>query len=175
MCGMGSRINYTSGADGLFMVKFSGDDVFVHIFKTSWKIPSGTKIPIWLKFDRGEPLTTTASGGSPEDGGIGGFVEFSIKPDFTKDFLGLFANANSMTLGFEQGSENPWAINMTGSREVAESFRKCSLELAQKPGSTQPYGNSGTTQPYGNKPARPSQPFGTQPTPKQQPRDDGGI
>jgi opacity protein-like surface antigen len=168
MCGMASTINYASGAKAMFMVKYSGETVFVHVYKTSWTIPEGTKIPVWLQFDRAEPLTTTAAGSPGET--VGGYVEFTIKPDFTKDFLELFANANAMSIGFQQGSEKPWAVNMSGSREVAESFGKCSNMLRQS--STQPYGNSPSpSQPYGNAPAKPSQPFKDRfPAPQ-----DGGV
>ena len=168
MCGMGSTIDYANGAKGMFMVKYSGERIFVHVYKSSWSIPAGTSIPVWLKFDRDEPLTTTAAGNPGEN--VGSYVEFTIKPDFTKGFLELFANASTMSVGFQQGSEKPWAVNMRGSREVADAFSKCVVTLT--PNSTQPYGNSASpSQPYGNAPAKPSQPFKDRfPAPQ-----DGGV
>jgi hypothetical protein len=172
MCGMVSMIDYTNGATGSFMVKYApGGDLFVDVYKTSWAIPKDTAVPIFLQFDRSAPLTVTALG-NPAETYSGSFVQWPIKDDFIKSFIDLFANANSMTLGFQQGSEKPWAINMSGSREVAESFRKCVTMLSQGP--SQPYGSSSPSQPYGGaQPPQPSQPFGgSKPAPK---ANDGGI
>jgi opacity protein-like surface antigen len=64
MCGLMSRMEYKSGALGSFMVKYSkGDALFVHLYKSSWSIPEGTEIPVWLQLDTYGPLTATADGG----------------------------------------------------------------------------------------------------------------
>jgi hypothetical protein len=87
--------------------------------------------------------------------------------------LDLFADANAMTMGFKEGSEPPWAINMRGSRETVDSFAKCVIALGQTPGTTQPFGSSKPSA----TPANPSQPFGgSKPaTTTPRPRDNGGI
>ena len=180
MCGLLSRMDFKSGASGSFMVKYApGGAVFVHLFKSSWAIPKGTRIPISLKFDNGEPLTTTAGGSPAISGSGGGFVEFEIKEDFTKDFLELFASANTLTVGFGSGSEPPWAVNMIGSRETVDAFGKCVATLAARTPSTQPYGSSGPTQPFGNGGAQPfgntAKPAPANPASPAVRKDNGGI
>lgn len=164
MCGM-----KTDTTNGAVMVKYAGTGVFVQVFKSTWRIPNGTIVPVSLTFDKSDPWIADASGGTMDRSPGFGFVVFTIKAQGVGDFIREFGEAGTMTVGFTQGNEQPWTLRMSGSREVAASFSKCVTALAGR-SSTQPHAGGSTTQPYG-KPA-PSQPYGK---PKQQPVDDGGI
>jgi hypothetical protein len=107
------------------------------------------------------------------------------------NFLKQFGNASWLWIKFDEGTEKPWPAKMEGSRNAAQMFSRCIVNLINA-NSTQPYGNSSTqpygkpeTQPYGNgqtqpySAAPPSQPNGA---PKGKPlilpsakKDDGTI
>ena len=170
MCGMTSEMDVPGGAK--MMIKYSATDgTFVHIFKSGWRIPDGTRMPVSLVFDDGTPWST--------DGAVGGkgvrdagLVMFSLRSDSIEKFFTEFGEANTMKLNFEQGTERPWTFNMIGSKEVSAAFANCVLAIS-KPTSTQPYGNSGT-QPFGKPKPKSTQPFGN-PGPKLPQPQDGGV
>jgi hypothetical protein len=163
MCVMKSNYKYrdSNQPDGSLMVKYVKDSrtFLVHAFKWSWRIPNGVQIPIYMTFDNSRPFTATATGVAAK--GLN-YVAFAIAPEFSKDFLDLFAAANNMTLGFTEGSEPPWTANMSGSRESVSLFARCITAItgAGASSSTQPHGN-GPTQPYGG---GATQPFSSAPS-----------
>ncbi|MCK1516277.1 hypothetical protein IVB22_27965 [Bradyrhizobium sp. 190] len=178
LCGMQSDFGQNGIIEGTLMVKFiKGDQhVLVHVFKTSWRIPKDITIPVYMTFDNSQPFTATATGMVTQSGLS--YVEFGIASDFLLNFFRLFAGANRMTLGFSEGSEQPWTTGMIGSREAVGSFTNCITTVSPPAtSSTQPHGG-GATQPYGRAPS--TQPFGAKPAPTQPAsrpvkRDDGSI
>lgn len=178
MCGMSSDMDVRSGSASLMLKYTPGGQIFIHVFKSGWRIPDGTRIPVSLVFDTNSsvPWAVNAVGSMSSSGT--GLVAFVIRSDAALSFIREFGEANSMTLTFTQGSERPWSFNMIGSKEVSMAFAQCAAAI--EPSSSQPYGSAGTTQPFGS-PTPPSQathPFGPAPT---QPlstgggRDNGGI
>lgn len=95
-----------------------------------------------------------------------GFVEFAVKEGSEKGFLNLFGDANKMVLGFDQGTQVPFIVNMNGSRAAAVMFARCAKVI-----------DTPEPQPFATPPA--PQPFGNGSTPvKKQDRakpDDGSI
>ncbi len=185
ICGMSSTRN--DGAS--FMIKYFSGDTYLtgHVMKASWRFPEdGSKIdiPLTIGVDRNAILNGNAIGYVQHVTGNDGrryplqTLEFYITPQKTSidQFLIDFAAAKQFWLRFDEGSERPWVLDMTGSAKVALTFRTCALELIRvsKGGTapTQPYG--GATQPYGKPQA--TQPYrNQQPTQQPRQRDDGGI
>jgi hypothetical protein len=130
-----------------FYVKFDGDDLFVQIFKPTWRIPNGTKVTIDLGFDQGlfRNGNITATGSTVR--GIGMITFHLTDAAVIEDFFQQFRDADEMWVQFPDGNEQTWSINMTGSRQAARVFEGCMGVLAN------------ATQPFG---AHPSQPFGRQ-------------
>lgn len=181
ICGMRADFGHNGRRNGALIVKMIKDEpaLLLHVFKDGWRIPDGVAIPLYMTFDRSQPFSATGHG---VDSGKLNYVQFTIAQEFTKTFLNLFTAANSMTLGFKEGTEPPWTTDMRGSREAVAAFAQCILTMAgagstaTQPhgnGATQPYGNSGTTQPFSSTP-QPRQP----PPPPRKPAvkpDDGSV
>jgi hypothetical protein len=127
---------------------------FVQIFKTGWRIPQGTKIPVEIGFDGGywgnveNAYGTTYHSGTYSWGGI----VFGIKSDSVTDFFDNVAAANKMWLRFPNGNETPWSANMEGSRNSVSALKMCIQKVAAQ--KTQPYSNN-NSQPYSSQPTQP--------------------
>ncbi|MGV7212517.1 hypothetical protein [Bradyrhizobium sp. UFLA05-112] len=180
----------TSTADGgTFMIKYFYGDTYLtgHVMKRSWRFPSdGTyiNIPLTVGVDRNPILRGNAIGYtqfvSPEDGVRQPLptLEFSITPQKTSidQFLDDFSLAAKFWLRFDEGSEKPWVLDMTGSAKVTLVFKACALELIRLSKgndslTSQPYGQPRATQPYGQ--SQPTQPYSnrSEEAPPQQPQD----
>jgi hypothetical protein len=197
VCGMSSEVSRETG--GNFYLKYYYGDHYLtgQVIKSSWQFPdvnNAIDIPLTVGVDRNPILSGKAIGYTQSikwhDGKTYQMptLEFVIQPEKTNidGFLNDLSLANKFWLRFDEGSEKPWVLDMTGSAAVAMVFRACTLELlriskAGDPPATQPYGQSQPTQPYGrgaapSQPygnAQPSQPFGgSKPAAK---ANDGGI
>ena len=75
LCGM-----QVFGNKSAMIIKyFVGSEMLIHIYKIGWRIPDGTKIPGYIRFDNGGPVEVSGFGGkSTGQSGIS-FVEFRIK------------------------------------------------------------------------------------------------
>jgi hypothetical protein len=203
VCGMSSNKDRDSGS---FSLKyFYGNNVLTgQVIKFSWQFPpEGTtpalEIPLTVGVDRNPILSGNAIGYTQTVKWTDGknyelpTLEFYVKPEKVSidQFLDDLSLANRLWLRFDEGSEKPWVMDMTGSAAVAMVFKACALELIRiskagdppatqpygKSKPTQPYGNSSTTQPYGSAPAKPSQPFGGAKAAPAKPvrKDDGSV
>jgi len=64
------------------------------------------------------------------------------------------AAANTMVVGFDQGTQRPFIVDMTGSRDVAVTFTRCAMHLdANAKPSPQPFVKD-TPQPFGKQPTK---------------------
>lgn len=199
VCGMSSQLDRS----GNFYLKYyyGNRHVTGQVIKMSWQFPTEgndpIEIPLTVGVDRNPILAGNAIGFTQSIKWTDGktyqlpTLEFYVTPEKTSidQFLDDLSLANKLWLRFDEGSEKPWVLDMTGSAAVAMVFRACTLELiriskAGDPSATQPYGrskptqpygsNAAPTQPYGSTPAQPSQPFvGSKPATSQ--RDNGGI
>jgi len=131
------------------MVKYYGNNgaIGVQLAKRGWRIPSGTNVQVELGFDS-TPFGDVAAYGRPVTREPRmGLVQFTVAPDSLESFLEGFREAKKMWVTFPNGNEPAWVLDMTGSRENSNAFAACILRLANaRP--TQPYGNQPTTQPY---------------------------
>ena len=144
----------TSSPDGQGVtIKYSSamDRMWVQLYKKTWRIPSNTKISVEIGFDGGSFGVTDDGLGEPA-GNLGGTVSTGIAAAQITDFIGQVGLAKKMWFRFG-GTEAPWVVDMSGSREAASSFEACVARLkVSRP--TQPY----ASQPQPNA-APPSQPF----------------
>jgi hypothetical protein len=162
-------VNSTPG-QAIHIKWFAGDTMMtIHLVKTSWNIPQGTTMRVELGFDRNGFAAADGAVGAPIPSKharafAGSYIQFKIAdPKLLADFALNFENALKMWLTFPAGTEQPWVVDMTGSRTIANAFFNCAQTLALPPSFTpgpQPY-SSAPTQPHG---AAPTQPFGTPPT-----------
>ena len=149
MCGM--KVN---GKDRGAYIKWQINDngVFIHISKSGWDIPPGTKMPFALSFDRtgrSEGIARTVPGNRQ-------MIEAIILNDGDgltfEQFMNYFMKAEKMFFSFPGGSENDWWITLDGSETIGRRFMQCIVEYSDRYGNkkpTQPYG-SGATQPHGS-------------------------
>jgi hypothetical protein len=132
LCGMS-----TSGNGATLHVKYTSHaKLFIQIFQDGWSIPPGTAIPGYLIFDKSEKFPAIGTGYKDKDGQS--YVEFTIKSGTEIDFMGLVADADKLIVGFDQGTQNPYRVNMTGSRMAAKALGSCAdfvdaLETAPQP------------------------------------------
>jgi len=159
ICGM--QVN---GRDSSLMVKYTGEQIFIQIFKAGWKIPNGTKISGSFIYDR-ERFPANGTGYVSDVGHS--YVEFKIKAGGEAEFIRQFTEANTMVVGFDQGTQRPFIVDMTGSRDAAVTFTGCAMHLdANAKPSPQPFVKDDTPQPFGKQPTK------TAPTQK---KDDGSV
>ena len=104
MCSMAALWTWLNKTIGLVMLKWSGDlGLFMHIVKSNWRIPEGEKIPMSIAFDNG---VREGSGFVIEDNPKkGATIQINVKED-AEGFMADFANADTMTLSFTEGSGN---------------------------------------------------------------------
>jgi hypothetical protein len=181
ICGMSTRL--ANGSGSLLIKYIYGQDFLTgHIIKPSWRFPAGDgiSVPLTIGVDR-NPIISGDAIGYRSPAGLQ-MLEFYITPEkYSIDqFLLDFAKAARFWVRFDQGTEKPWVLDMTGSAEVAAVFRTCTMRLiGEAKSATQPYGKpqaTQPTQPYGNQPAQPAQPMPAQPVEKPAvKRDDGSI
>jgi hypothetical protein len=194
VCGMSSRLDGNSGSNFYLKYYYGNHHITGQVIKNSWQFPpvdgsDPIQIPLTVGVDGNPLLTGNAIGFTQSVKWTDGktyqlpTLEFYITPEKTRidQLLDDLSLANKLWLRFDEGSEKPWVLDMTGSAAVAMVFRSCTLELirisnAGSPPATQPYAQSKPVQPYGSN-AAPTQPYGKKrPAAKlPQPRDDGGI
>lgn len=125
-------------------------DIAVQIFKTSWRIPTGTKITVEIGFDKDlwGSIDTAIGTTKTDKYGKSGMVEFGIARDSVEHFLHEFGEADTMWLNFPNGSEGTWTARMVGSRKASGAFAyRIATLMANKP--SQPFGAAPATQPFG--------------------------
>ncbi|MGY8679791.1 hypothetical protein Q2941_18625 [Bradyrhizobium sp. UFLA05-153] len=166
ICGMESHGTMSHGQAAMHIKFIVGQPgLLVQIFKTSWDLPNGVKVPIVIDVD-GEPTyEVEATGYSGKE--TASLVEWRIRPDDAIPFIKRFAAARSMSMRFQNGNEAPWVVNLGGSGAISLVMFRC-IAAFGKP-ATQPYGApqaSRPTQPYGA-PSTPTQPYDITPAQKQ--------
>jgi hypothetical protein len=147
LCGMSER--------GGTHIKYSPDtgNVWVMLFKNTWRIPNGTRVPIEVGFVKNawsDPTTAYGETKRLSGGYTIGTVTINIRPESVADFLDNFKDADKMWFRFG-GTEAPWVVDMTGSRETADNFLKCMGYMDK----------NRPTQPYTSERKQPTQPFGS--------------
>jgi hypothetical protein len=170
MCGM--SIIGSNARHAMIKWQLGGSGIFVQLFKQSWNIPPGTKMPIVVQFDRATPFEGVAT---HRDRTI---IEVWLQngseegtADIFWRFMDQFMAADKMYFSFPGGSENSWVASMDGSEKVGRAFTRCIATYYERYGkqsqphrggdATQPYsGGSEATQPYGAKKPGRSPPVG---------------
>jgi hypothetical protein len=155
LCGM--QVNGNGSA--LILKYTTSGKMFMHIFKNGWSIPNGTKIAGYIAFDNSGQFPTVGAGYTKQGNSL---VEFFVKEDTEIDFLNLFKQAKKMIIGFDEGTQPPLTVDMTGSAEAATVFASCSAQI-DKLAAQQPFGKPNNQQPF------------NAPKSDAVKRDDGGI
>jgi hypothetical protein len=124
--------------------------LYFMIGKTSWQFPKGdgVKVPLAIGFDRNPKEIVTADAGGYVDDKTGPTVRFTIEETQegqSQVFLEMLAHADTMWIKFKAGNEQPWTIDMRGTREAVTALRQC---FAKLPRATQPYSSAPSTQPF---------------------------
>ena len=120
----------TSGKGLYFGVKYyNGDDALtIQISHDDWKLKDGVKVKTTMKFDRESPWSVTATGFHMSDGDAA--VEFEIPNKNIDGWLGEFAAANAMVLGFpDERSISDWKLDLGGTSSLIKSFGSCIKRL----------------------------------------------
>jgi hypothetical protein len=144
LCGIGSE-NPADGRSFSMSVQIGGTDTTFLVHKPGWKIPQGTRIPVVLQLGLQRPWVEQATGNGDK-------VEWTMDQADAAAFNAQFRGAESMTVTFPSGNENPWIIELNGSSAVSNALRRCVIDLAQR----------AATPPQAAAPAAPTQPS-TQP------------
>jgi hypothetical protein len=155
ICGM--QVN---GRESSLMVKYTGEQIFVQIFKAGWNIPNGTKI---------SGSHTTANASRPM-----GRLRVRRRPQlcrvqdqgWRRGRVYPSVHGSQPWWSFRSGPQRPFIVDMTGSRTAAVTFTRCAMHLdANANPSPQPFVKD-TPQPFGKQPTK------TAPTQK---KDDGSV
>jgi hypothetical protein len=158
MCVMEAALKWQNGAVGVIDFKWSGDvGLFMHVTKTNWSIATETDIPFSITLDT---ATRHANGIVIADQRGGSTMETQIDEDIAIGFMDDVANAKTMTIAFDSGTEKPWVSMMNGSRKAVAAMSMC-VKTVRESQPTQP----------GPQVSAPTAPTGKQAVKK----DDGGI
>lgn len=127
--------------------------LFFMIGKTSWKFPEGddgVRIPLAIGFDNSPDEVVTADAGGYANDTTGPVVQFKVEEKQegqTQVFLEMLAHASTMWIKFKSGNEQPWTIDMHGTRGAVTALQQCFAKLPNYQ-ATQPYSSAPGTQPF---------------------------
>ena len=114
MCVMAAKFAWADGAIGRAHVKWTvRGGAFLQVWKSNWTLPKGSTV-----------------------------ISFDIRAEDLVPILGLFGDAEKMTINFPQGNEPQWTAKIDGSRKAASSFAQCIAALG-----ITPYSSIAPTQP----------------------------
>jgi hypothetical protein len=154
LCGIASRD--VSGGRFVAVKWEPGAEPFLQFSKTGWKIPIAAELQLVVKFDDDEPLEIPAQP-IKLPAGLSTTHSTSLQSYFAEQedtlaFLHLFSAARKFHISFP-GSESPWIIDLTGSRDMANALTNCMNRSDKSAGSkTQPHAGSNTQHSGGKKP-----------------------
>ena len=115
----------------LAIKQFGGSDhLNVTLYKDTWNIPRGTTVVTSVDFMDNEPLTLKAYG----DGKI---VDIAIPKQDTHVFLSLVRDSSFLQVGFPNGSEPTWSVDLAGVTPSLKKFVECAVSLPRQ--NTQPF------------------------------------
>ena len=126
VCGM-----YAMGQDKTMFLKYIDGRLMAHFYKNSWRVKSGTTMNVTISFDRSAPLPGTGTANWSENT-RSSFLEVGIKQGEESGFLDSIADADRLTIGFPDGDEVDWNINMAGSRTVSQALRRCAYVVDKR-------------------------------------------
>jgi hypothetical protein len=125
VCGMSTAV-WGENANGEIHVKYEreGNRLLLQFFKRQWDF-NRRDIPVFLTLSIDSVKHEVEGRAFPSRNGADAFVELVISPGYTKDFLELFAEANSLNVVWKTGNEPDWSSVMEGSRNVSWIFQGC--------------------------------------------------
>lgn len=100
----------------------------VTLYKDTWSIPRGTKVPVSIDFEDDQPLRLSAYG----DGKI---LDIEIPTQATAIFLSLVASESNLRIGFPAGKEAQWVVSLLNTKPVVQKLVGCMRRLEN----TQPF------------------------------------
>jgi hypothetical protein len=172
VCGM-TASNTTTGR--FINIKwFKGNKhLTLQAFAKGWNLPVGVQMPVHVNFDESDERREFVGIGNKGGKSTYDFVEFRLHGDFFTDFMEEVGGANRMIITFPDGNELPWAVDMTGSRDISRVFTNCIANTLPTPApqATQPHIGK-ATQPHSGKA---TQPHGTQPSQRRPSPDERGA
>ena len=165
LCGM--RVSDSAGNRTVHIKYFAGDDhLTIQMFKSTWRVPNGTRLAVTMQMDRNPVWSARAYGEADH-------VEFTIPYSGLDSFAREFRFSEAMRITFPQGNEAPWITSLTGTNAILDQFIGCmrAIHNAHPAGPSQPYSGA-PSQPFGGEPAQPGP---TQPGPQAgEPTQPGG-
>ena len=122
ICLMSVDAKSATGATGQTRIKWFPDDnrTIVEIYKSDWRFAAGLQVPMTITFDRA-PREGTGSTYIYKGQHM---VTIGINND-TDGILEDFANADRLSISFNEGNEGDWVAKMDGSRVALQRFYLC--------------------------------------------------
>lgn len=131
LCSMGTGPRSGSVVKNIVIKQFSGSNhLNITLYKDTWNIPRGTVVVTTIDFMDNKPITLKSYG----DGKI---VDIEIPKEGTYVFLSLIRDSSFLQIGFPNGSEPTWSVNLSGSAPSLKEFAACSARLTKQ--NTQPF------------------------------------
>jgi hypothetical protein len=123
-----------------------GTDTTFSASKPDWSIPDNTHVTVVMQVGLNVPWTIQAMGHDHS-------IDWTLDPNAIQTFDKQFRSSSSMTLTFPDGNEPPWALSLTGSTAISDTFGRCVRDLTrqvqanpQTPSAAPP--PQGATQPF---------------------------
>ncbi len=99
--------------------------------KPDWTIPDDTHVTVVMQVGLNLPWTVQAIG-------HGRAIDWTLDSAAIQQFDRQFRSAPSMTLTFPDGNEPPWALSLTGSTAISDTFGRCIRDLTRQVQSNPP-------------------------------------
>ena len=153
VCGIGTT-NATDNRDLSVQFEIGGSDTVFSANKPGWSIPPDTRVTVVMQIGLNTPSIVQATGHDHA-------IDWTLDANTMQTFDRQFRTASSMTVTFPDGSEPPWALALTGSSAISDTFGRCIRDLTRQMQTARPPANDspapkGATQPFGA-----PQPFGS--------------
>lgn len=117
-------------------VKWMKGQLWVHVWRNTWRIPASATVSLQVQFD-GAPALIGDARVFRDMQSIGAPITDDRFGETFREFMEQFAEADRLYLRFADGNEPGWTFDMTGSRDAASLFRACIERLER--GNTQPH------------------------------------
>jgi hypothetical protein len=126
--------------EGLLWMKYiaGSQAIMAQVWKSSWRIPAGTRASLDLMVDRFSLGTVDAVAIEGTELGLGWSIPLDVWRTTTANVL---MNGVMARIDFHNGNEPMWQIRLAGSSAALRAFHTCGEGLGSgiAPATTQPY------------------------------------
>ena len=117
------------------------DFLAVQLYKPSWSIPTGKRVPAAMTFNGQLPWTFQGYGKET-------MISTTIAKENIASFMQEVEGSSFVQIHFDGGNESDMVFSMTGLNNIIAKFDECIDHLPSNRHDSQPFSQSGPSQPF---------------------------